>query len=256
MAKKYQAPAAEKLLSIVELMATQYRPYAVTEIASKLGITVNSAFRILKELEEHEYVQKDPSSMAYRLTGKLYYLGSLVGAHMSFRSTASGYMDEIADLTGETTLLAILDDHFNTIVIDQVVSKQMVKFISTVGGTYPTNTSVLGKAMLSVLPEDRLAKFFSIYTLQKATEKSITDSRVLREELASIRKIGYAVDDEESCIGIRCVGVPIVDERKILLGSLCISCPAYRLDKDNIAKAGQVLMHFADVIMRKIGAKG
>lgn len=255
MDKKYQAPAARKLLDIIELMATQYRAYTVTEISSILDITVNSAFRILKELEEGNYVEKEPDSVSYKLTGKLYYLGSLVGNNLSFKTVASKYLEKIADLTGETTLLAVMDDNFNTVVIDQATSKQMVKFVSTVGGIYPTNTSVLGKAMLSTLSPDQLAQFFSEYHMVKSTENTIIDICKMKMELENIKKIGYAVDDEESCIGIRCVGVPLADSHGKLLGAICISGPAYRLDDEKIKTGSKVLLNYADEILKEMGER-
>ena len=255
MNKKYQAPAAEKLLNIIELMAKNYRAYTVTELASELDITVNSVFRIIKELEARDYVEKDMDSMTYKLTGKLFYLGNLVGENIGFRSVCAKYLNEIADITGETTLLGILDNNFHTIIIDQVVSKQMLKFISTVGGSYPTNTSVLGKAMLSALPSKDLEHFFAIYDMQKPTKKSIVSIETMKKDIKAARERGYFIDDEESCIGIRCVGIPIVDFQHNLHGAICISGPAYRINDKVIKQSGRILLRVSCEISQKLGTK-
>ena len=95
MGRTYSAPAARKAICLLELMATEDKPFSVTELATRLDVTVNSVFRILKELETLQYIVKNESDSTYTLTAKLYYLGISLSSRISLKHSAQPFLTRL-----------------------------------------------------------------------------------------------------------------------------------------------------------------
>ncbi|MGG1554055.1 IclR family transcriptional regulator [Paenibacillus ferrarius] len=251
--KKYKAPAAEKMLDILELMAMENKFFSVSEISQRLSITSNSVFRIMKELEEKKYIQKNPLDSSYQLTGKLYYLGSSIGNRIALRNVAEQSMQMLRDVTRETTLLTKLGSYGRTLVVQQLESLEPIKFLSTVGLEYPSHTSALGKAMLAFSSDSLINQYVEKNELTPTTPASITSPSRLREDLELIRKRGYATDLEESCEGLRCIGAPIFNATGEIEGAIGISGPIFRMSESSITRFSALVMEQAQHISELLG---
>jgi DNA-binding IclR family transcriptional regulator len=251
--KKYKAPAAEKMLDILELMAKENKYFSVTEISSRLSITPNSVFRIMKELEEKKYIQKNPIDSSYQLTGKLYYLGNSIGNRITLRNVAEQSMQLLRDTTRETTLLTKLGPGGTTLVVDQLESLEAIKFISTVGIEYPSHTSALGKVMLAFSPQSLVQQYIEEHGLAPATSSSISDELKLLNELELIRSRGYATDMEESCEGLRCIGTPIFNADGHVEGAIGISGPIFRMSSKTMDRYVNKVIEQASHISELLG---
>lgn len=227
--QKYTAPAVERVLDIIEIMAKENRSFTVTEISGILGISVNSAFRIYKELEKKNYVIKDPSDSSYELTPKLYYIGSSIKNRISLIKTAQPFMKRLNNKTGETVLLTKLSEDYSTIVIDQLESPQPIKFLSTVGVSYESYNSAMGKAMLSSLSDEELKEYIKNTEFIKRTPNTIVDKEKFFNEIKNIAKNNVAFDNEESVPGLSCIACPIYSSEKKLEGAIGISGIAFRM---------------------------
>ncbi|WP_281890624.1 IclR family transcriptional regulator [Paenibacillus sp. YYML68] len=251
--KKYKAPAAEKMLDILELMAKENKYFSVTEISQRLAITPNSVFRIMKELEEKKYIQKNPLDSSYQLTGKLYYLGSSIGNRIALRNVAEQSMHTLRDATRETTLLTKVGSYGRTLVVEQLESLEPIKFLSTVGLEYPSHTSALGKAMLAFSPSSLVEQYVENNELNPVTRASISEAAALREELEFVHKRGYATDLEESCEGLRCIGAPIFNATGEIEGAIGISGPIFRMSETTIRRYSELVMEQALHISELLG---
>ena len=149
MGRTYSAPAARKAICLLELMATEDKPFSVTELATRLDVTVNSVFRILKELETLQYIVKNESDSTYTLTAKLYYLGISLSSRISLKHSAQPFLTRLREETHETVLLTTFGQHYATLIVDQQISSEPIKFISTAGLEYASYSSAMGKAMLA-----------------------------------------------------------------------------------------------------------
>jgi DNA-binding IclR family transcriptional regulator len=234
MVKKYKAPAAEKLLDILELMAQHNKGFSLTELSTTLNIPGNSVFRIMKELESKNYIYKDLMNNSYQLTGKLYYLGSSIANRIKLRTVALEAMQSLLTFTRETTILTKLGDQYSTLIIDQLESPEPIKFLSTIGLLYPSHSSAMGKAMLAFLSESSINEYLSNSSLSPSTANTITDRELLLQELQKIRTNGYAIDNEESCIGLKCIAAPIFNNKGSIEGAIGISAPLFRLTDDKL----------------------
>lgn len=238
---RYSAPAAKALLEMMEFMAKHDHRYTLSEIVESLNITSNSAFRIFKEMEQKGYVVKDPVTSTYELTPKLYYLGSSIRDRVSFIKTAQPYMESIKKATRETVLLTRFTHQYDTLVVDQLESSEPIKFVSTVGLSYDSYASAMGKAMLSMLDEKELGVYLQTHELVRKTEYTITDRDQLIRELADIRESRIAYDRGENLQGLTCIACPVFSSLGRLEGAIGISGPAFRINMNRMEQYAQFI---------------
>ncbi len=231
---KYSAPAVKRALEIIELMTETEVGLTVTEISSRLDISVNSAFRILKELEQKQYITKDNSDTTYLLTAKLHYLGNRIGPRISIVQEATPTMRQLALETKETILFGKLDKNLETIVVKQIQSTQPIKFLSQVGGEYSSYCSAMGKCLLAYQSPEEIARYLDCTALEAKTDTTITDREKFYAELKMIQTVGYAMDYEESVKGLTCIAAPIISDGGDIEGSICISGVSFRMTKEKI----------------------
>lgn len=253
---KYAAPAVERALDILEKMAEQNRSFTATEMALALDISSNSAFRIFKELEKKGYVLKNAQDSSYQLTEKLYYLGSLLQNRVSLRKVAQPSMERLRDASKETILLTKFGAEQSTFIVEQLPGLEPIKFLSTVGISYDSYHSALGKAMLAASPAETQQAYIANTTFIAQTPNTITDPAHFTAELARIATEGIAFDREEAVSGLYCLGCPIVSAGQQVVGAIGISGVAFRMTQEKVAQYVPLLQAEAKNISRLLGGKG
>lgn len=251
--QKYAAPAVRKALEILELMARVDKSLSLSEVVNELDITSNSAFRIFKEFEAKGYVTKDPEDSSYELTPKLYYLGSSLRSRLSFVKAAYPHMKNIRSYTKETVLLTTLDEKNDTLVVDQIESREPIKFLSTIGATYDSYNSAMGKAMLATFDATEIEQYISCHELVKKTEASIGSKEELIKELEKIKKRGIAYDLEENMRGLTCIACPIFSANGFLEGSIGVSGLTFRMSQETIKDYSEFIKKEAAILSATLG---
>lgn len=251
--QKYAAPAVRKALEILEFMAKVDKSLSLSEVVNELDITSNSAFRIFKEFEAKGYVAKDSVNSSYELTPKLYYLGNSLRNRISFVKAACPYMNNIRRYTKETVLLTILGEKNDTLVVDQIESREPIKFLSTVGVTYDSYSSAMGKAMLATFDPADIDEYISCHELVKKTETSIVNKEELIRELEKIKKTGIAYDLEENMRGLTCVACPVFSANGYLEGSIGVSGLTFRMSEATIRDYGSFIKDQAAMLSSALG---
>ncbi len=249
---KYQAPAAEKVLEILELMANNNRSYTVTEIANELNFSANSVFRIFAEMERKQYVIKDVTNSSYELTPKIYYIGSSIKDRFNFVSTAKPYMKELSKLIGETVVLTILDENKRTFVVDQIESSNPIKCSSTIGLSYDSYISSMGKAMLANLSDVEIEDYLNTNDFAKKTESTITTKEAFRDELKITKETGIGYDREESIQGLVCCASPIFSAGRKLVGAIGITGLSFRIS-DTLEESALIIKEVAAKLSNALG---
>jgi DNA-binding IclR family transcriptional regulator len=233
----YAAPAVEAALSILETLGTVHE-MGVTDLAKKLGLGKSSVHRLLATLAGRGYVEKSPQSDRYRLTYRLFAVGSPAADRFGLREVAHPIMERLAAETGETVNLGVLDGA-RVVNLHKVESRHLLRMHMEVGGGVPAHATALGKVLLAALEPSELGQRLGGQRLTRLTRRTIVDRTTLRRMLARIREQGFATDDEECSLGLRCVAAPILDHRGAVVAALSISGPSQRLP-------GQILSHLAE----------
>ena len=227
---KYRIKVLEKALSILELFDEKGKEFTVTEISGGLGLNKPSTFRILSNLEDAGYLDKDPKTARYSLGPKLYHLGSLAEPHARIRKVARPFLKKLNEQCHETVHLAVLD-YGEALYVGKIEGKRTIRVITRVGARLPAHCSGVGKVLLSALSEDSLVNTLSEKGLSRFTENTITDFDLLKQELATCKGRGYAIDNEEIEEGLKCVAAPVYENGKIV-AAISISAHSERFNKE------------------------
>ncbi len=213
--------SALRTLRLLEYLAVA-GPSSLTSIAGQLHLNKSTAHRFVKTLVETGYAHQDPATRAYGLTTKVMELGAQVLRRIEVRKEVGPALQEMARLSGETSHLAILEDH-EIVYVDKVEGAQAVQMASRIGSRGTCHSTALGKVLLSSRAEAEWAGYAAVTGLPRRTSRTITDPGRLAQELRRVRRAGYAIDDVENEEGIRCVAAPIRDHTGEVVAAMSVS---------------------------------
>lgn len=215
----------ERLVSLLDALAAQSDPVSLKELSQRTGLHPSTAHRILNDLVISRFVDRaEPGS--YQLGIRLLELGNLVKARMNVRDAALGPMRELHRLTGQPVNLSIRQGD-EIVYIERAVSERSgMQVVRAVGGRAPLHLTSVGKLFLAA-DDPRVVRAYAVRTgLAGHTRNSITEAARLENELALVRARGYARDNEELELGVRCIAAGVRDDSGRLVAGLSISAPA------------------------------
>jgi DNA-binding IclR family transcriptional regulator len=163
-------------------------------------------------------------------------------------------MEELARETGEVIHLAVLDGS-DIVYLEKKGQGQILTVATRVGGRNPAYASSMGKILLADLSESELKKVLGRGRLKKLTANTITEMPRLLEELARIREQGFALDNEETFPGIRCVGAPIRDSGGKVIAAVSVTVPAQRMSDDRVRELWRMVTGTARMISGRVAAE-
>lgn len=251
---KYTIKVLEKSLKILELFDEKGKELGATEISGLLGFNKASTFRILRNLEDAGYLEKDPDTLKYKLGLRIYCLGSLAEPHTTIRRITRPFLEKLNEQCDETVHLAVLH-HGQALYLDKIEGKKTIRVITRIGTELPAHCSGVGKVLLSALSEETLERIVRERGLPKFTDNTITDLNALKTELAQIRKKGCAIDNEEIEEGLKCAAAPLRDSEGKVVASISISVPRERFNKE-IATFVSMVKKTAQEVSELIGRRG
>ena len=224
--ERYILSSVDSALSVLNLFF-DHETLNTTEIANLLGTNRSSIFRVIATLENRGYLTKDEHSY-YRLGLKMFTLGQLAQSRMELNRLMHPYLERLAEETGETSHLIILEGR-QAIFTDKVPGSYALKMDTPLGTAYPAHITGGGKAILAFKDTGFLEDYYSNGDFKKYTDKSVSSASALKKLIADVRKNGYAMDNEEAEIGLTCIAVPVLDERKEPIAAISVSGPTSRI---------------------------
>jgi IclR family acetate operon transcriptional repressor len=246
--RDYTVRAVDRVCAILDLLQDSTEGVSLPALADATELPKSSAFRYLWTLEAHRYVERDATS-------GLYWLGlgfaGMQSRHLELlRHRTRPVLDALRDELGETVNLGILDGS-SVIYLDLVESRRGVRMAARRGDRDPIHSTALGKAIAALLTEAEVVLALEESGMPAVTPHTITTVAGYLEELAKVRRLGYAVDDAENEVDGRCVAVPILGT--LLPAALSVSAPAARLPVRDIEKVASRLREAATGIVRHRG---
>lgn len=249
---RYHVPNLNRALSILEFMASHPKGCGISEIARRLDLPKNSVFRIVSTLHYRGYLTRDSGGKHYRLGRKLLALGYSVISEQNLVERSLKRMRLLRDQTEETVLLGTLGDGYG-LVVEQVPSSQPVKFLIDIGHRFPLHSAAPGKAMLAALTEDELEHQLAQMSFTRFNDRTITSRERYLEELAEVRRLGYAVDRGEELESLHCVAAAILNHRNHPLAAIWATGPSFRMTESDFEKIAEYVVESAKAISRKFG---
>jgi IclR family acetate operon transcriptional repressor len=240
----------ERAFELLELLADAGGTLGLSELAAASGLPLPTIHRLVRTLVNRGYVRQEPSRR-YSLGSRLIRLGDtssrLLGAWLQ------PYLVELVTVTGETANLAMLDGD-EVVYIAQAPSPHQMRMFTEPGRRVRAHCTAVGKALLSQLPADQVRAALARTGMPAITSTTITDPDVLLAQLELIRAQGYAVDDGEQEVGVRCFAVTIPDAPARL--AISSSGPQPRMTDEAAARIVPALARIAGVISESIAAAG
>lgn len=243
----------DRVLDIVETLAAAPQGLALFELGAATGLHVSTAYRLLNALGNRGYVRKDAISGKYRLTLRLFEVGSRVSGTIDLLSAAKPMLDDLSDFTQEAVHLARRDGSDMVYLYKAEPFRQLVRMESHVGHRAPMYCTAVGKSILALLPPEEVKVVWESSQIHEFTKSTIIDPAVFQEELEETHSRGYALDDEEHEPGVRCIAVAIQDWAGNPFAAVSISAPAFRMTREVMAADLPRMKHLAEEVSRLLG---
>ncbi len=248
----YRSQVLDRTFQIFDILADGSAGHGVTELAEKLNLHKSTAHRLIMVLESSRYVERDASTGKYRLGSRILELGLSALSKLDVYEIARPFLRELVNETGETAHIGVLRDG-EVVSIVNVESTQAIRTPSTVGTRHPAHSSSLGKVILAFSEPGEVDKFLIGRTLEAFTRNTITSPAYFIHEIETIRRNGYAIDDEEREEGLRCIGAPVRSSSGEVIASVSVSGPIFRMTRDRIEPFAKAVVVTAEKISASLG---
>jgi len=215
-------------MSLLEVLARHANPVGLKMLAQASELHPSTAHRILGALVNEGLVERvDPGN--YRLGIRLLALGNLVKGRINVREHALPYMRELHAATGEAVNLSVRREDEIVYVERTSSGRSLMRVVNIVGARAPLHITAVGKLFLLEDGREGLRAYSQRTHLPPFTRNTHTTVAALEKELDRIRRNGYAVDNEEAELGVRCIGAGVRDDAGLLVAGLSVSAPAERM---------------------------
>lgn len=242
----------ERAIAVLSTLAQNSREMGVTEIAATLNVYPSVVSRLLATLKKHRLVRQNPQTLKYLLGTGILELSVAVMDSIDLTMVSRPALEELGRLTNETVCLVVIDGAHG-VCLQRVDSPHGVGIRSRVGWREPLHACAVGKALLAYLPDNDVDRIIADFGLPPRTPNTIVDPDAFREHLKEVRLRGYAVDDEEAEIGIRCIGAPVFNHMGQPVAAVGISGPAFRTPVEKLIGWSGILLDNAAEISQKLG---
>lgn len=242
----------ERIIKILDSFSLDEPELTLKELTNKTGLPKPTVYRIAEALNKVSILSKDDNVSKYRIGVKLFELGSLYLETLELRKLAFPEIEKLSKYTEESIHMGVLDGNEVT-SIEGLGSTHNLQAKLWIGKRSPIYCTSIGKAILAFLPKKEQEEILTTIEFKRYTKNTITDKKNLKKELESIRRQGFALDNEEHDEGIMCVGAPIFNNKGEVVASISISGPKIRMKEQKLEKYKKLLMDSVKRISDKLG---
>jgi IclR family transcriptional regulator, acetate operon repressor len=244
--------SVDRALSIIETLAEDDEGYRLSDLAVRTGLSTSTVHRLLATLEKRRFVLFDRHESKWHVGAKSFSVGATFARRRNFTAQAMPYLRKLRDQTRETVNLAVVDDE-SIIVLVRIDSREITRSLTKVGGRVAMVASGVGKAVLATYSDDEVNAIICRQGMPRLTEKSIVRPGELFKALEATRQRGYAVDDEEARIGLRCVAAVVYDDCSEPLAAISVSGMTGRIADDRLPVLGCIVRGVAAELTAALG---
>ena len=230
---EYIIQAVSHALDLLEQFHDEVDELGVTELSKRLKLHKNNVFRLLATLESRGYIEQNRVTENYRLGLKTLELGQTFIKQMGLLRQSRPVLESLVKECNETTYVAILKESA-IVYLDVVETDLTVRVVPRVGARLPAYATAAGKVQFAYMTEEELENYLP-KELNPYTPNTLKREE-LKKQLRRIAEQGYAIDNEELDVGVRCVGAPIRDYTRRIIGAVSISGPSMRFSDERMEK--------------------
>lgn len=228
----YQLHSLDRAVSVLEALSESDLPLSLAEICQRMNLHKSTAHRSLMVLERSALIERTQENR-FRLGLKLYELGNRAVEQIDLRARVQPFFRRLAMQVGETVHLSVLQKT-SVVYLDKVEPNRRVCMTSKVGTSNPVYCTSMGKAMLAFQTSEVIEQIIARIRFVRYTRKTLCTREALLKALERVRRRGYAIDDEEIEVGVRCIGAPIFDDNRRAIAAVSVSGPSSRITAQSI----------------------
>ena len=245
----------DRALTILEVLSQSKRGLTNAEISRKLKLPKSTASYILRTLKQKGYLQRDDDLARYRITAKLFSVGSQALRGLELHDVAVPILQDLVDKTDLAGHLAILDGH-EAVYIEKIDKPGFIKMNTWIGRRMDVHCTAAGKALIAYLPQQVVEEIIRDRGLPKRTPKTITSLNHLLRELAKVRANGYALDDSENNPDVMCIGAPIFNMEGRVVAAVSLTGTESQARSHKFESHVKLIKHAAKQISHQLGHVG
>lgn len=231
--------SVERAFDLLSVIVASGGQTTLSQLAAAIELPTPTVHRLLKTLMGLGVVRQLPDR-GYALGPGLIRLGELASEQLG--AIARPYLRQLVDQLGESANVVTLDGDM-VVYVDQVASPHQMRMFTEVGRRAHTHDTGAGKAMLAQMKPEQMRKIVSTAGMPAHTEYSITNIEELEQELKLIQSRGYAIDEQEQELGVRCFAVAVPETPTPL--AISVSGPTSRVGEQFAARAVPLLQRAA-----------
>lgn len=224
---------------------------SLSDLAAGLAMNKSTLLRLLATLQEFHLIERDAQNDCYRLGLRTLHWAEACLSGMQLRRIAAPFLHQLMETTRETIHLMTYENG-EVVYIDKVDSSNALRVVSRVGMHMPAYSTAGGKALLAYLPASVFNEVVARGLLQR-TPQTIITSQELQQDLETTCRRGYAIDDVENELEVRCVAAPIFDHQGYAVAAISISGPTHRVTPERVEELGKLVSNVAEKLSQRLG---
>lgn len=247
-----QVRSLTRALSLLQHLAQSGDGLSLTDLSEVSGLPPSTTHRLLTTLEAERFVRPDSQAGVWRIGVAAFFVGSAFARNRDKLTVARPYLRRLMEMSGETANLFVASDG-EAVCVGQIESRHAMRAITGVGGRVSMHSSGAGKALLAYMEPGERERVIQELKLTRETQRTITDIERLRRDLDATVGRGFAVDDEEHALGLRCVAAPVFGEFGWAVAAVSVSGPSARIPVERLPALGRMTTQAALEATRDFG---
>ena len=243
--------ALDRAVGLLEILAA-HPGLTLSDLAQMSGQAVATVYRALVTLQARGMVELEDPGQLWHIGGGAFRVGSAFLRRTKVVERARGAMEALMRDTGETANLGV-EVGDEVLFLAQIETHQAIRAFFPPGTKGPMHVSGIGKALMAWYDPAKLAGIIARRGLERFTPASLTTPEALAADLAATRARGFAIDDQERAMGMRCVAAPIFNAHGAPVAGLSVSGPAFRMDLPEAPRLGALVRAAADQVTEATG---
>ncbi|MBP2627488.1 MAG: allR [Firmicutes bacterium] len=250
--KKTNVKSASRVLDVIEYIVNCSKPPTFRMIREALDIPKSSMSYLLQDLITRDYINSDADLKVYYPGLKLIQLGAASINNTDISREISFATKKLSEDLKVTAHAAILDDRF-VVYIAKAQSSTDLSLVTNIGFRIPAHATAVGKVLLAALAPSELEMRLKNVELERYTENTVTSFEKLQEDLLTIDKNGYAIDNQEVIPGGICIAAPIYDKTNRVIAAISATMPLTRSTDEFLAEVIKIVCSMANYVSIRLG---